>query len=314
MLHHIPYMQTLSLVCQALRNKRVVDFISTVLIRSYQYRFADHYNDVIDLIERSLHLLVESQENKLSISGLQKAGRQCNQGIFKTHDRSEWFEKSYLDYRSNLKTRYEYSTIQKYLLPGTVLDFGSGDGYFAEFLTNIGFSVWGTDIRDYRSPHSVDFNFSLMRTPLDLDSVPAQFDNTIVKSVLHHVDSKYIDQDITLLRKKTLKRLIIKEEMLSVGENNIHTIDSPNESFMSTYRKLSREDQLHYLALMDFFGNYVVQGLFFINLPFNFHALSQWETVLNKHGLSVIDTIPKMFDVEMFHPGPHVWLICDVVQ
>ncbi len=305
-------MQNLSLVCQALRNRSVVDFIMKVLHTSYSHHFADHTAEAILLVDESLNHLVLSQKEGVNMRSVAKAGRYCNEKIMQIHTENRWFGDEYYAYRSEHKVTHDYTTIQKDLIEGSILDFGSGDGYFTHHLTNQGHTVWGTDVRDYRAPRTADFHFSLMRSPDKLGKIPSQFNTVIVKSVMHHIEEKYLDEDLRLLRERTTQRLIIKEDICLLNSGSVPQGCHQDDSLLSQYVKLGTDDQMQYLTLMDFFGNFVVQGLFFLNLPFNFKSVAQWESVLQNNGFILEKTIPELFDLNMVHPGPHMWMVCHV--
>lgn len=305
-------MQNLSLVCQALRNRSVVDFITKSLHTSYRHHFKDRAAEAISLVDESLNRLVLSQKEGVNIRAVAEAGRYCNEKIMQIHTENRWFGDMYFTYRSEQKVKHDYSTIKRYLSQGSVLDFGSGDGYFTHYLTNQGYLVWGTDVRDYRAPRTTDFHFSVMRSPDTLGKIPSQFNTVIVKSVMHHIEDRYLDEDLRLLRERTILRLIMKEDICLLDAESFPQGSHQDGDIVSQYIELGVNDQRQYLTLMDFFGNFVAQGLFFLNLPFNFKSAHQWESVLRNNGFILEKTIPELFDLNMVHPGPHMWMIYSI--
>ena len=305
-------MQNLSLVCQALRNGSVVDFITKVLHASYRHHFQDRAADAISLVDESFDRLVASQKKGIDIRAVTEVGIYCNKNIMKINTENSWFGDTYSTYRREYKVIHDYSTIERDLVKGPILDFGSGDGYFTNYLTSQGYDVWGTDIADYRASSAADLRFSIMQSPEQLGNIPLNFNNVVVKSVLHHVDNIQLNVVLRLLREKAVSRLIVKEDVCMPDTKDITRKQHENDVLVSTYLRLGTESQMQYLGLMDYIGNYVVQGLFFINLPCNFKSISQWESALEKNGFLLEKTIPELFSINMVHPGPHIWMICTV--
>jgi SAM-dependent methyltransferase len=309
MLHHILSMQKLTLVCKALRNKQVVRLFTRVIHASYSLHFRSSTQGTLTLVDDVIAQLVFSQEKVMSISKLKEAGKI---GFLKYQNSKNDFKRSYLKYRRQNKVRYEYAQIQKYLVGKKILDFGSGDGAFAQYLAKQGFDVWGTDVKDYRGNNRNNYHFYI--TDLNIQSKQSllKFDTTIVKSVFHHIEKEKLEHTLQQIYIETNVRLLIKEDIIVDKENRALLPKGPNGVLSELYLRLRTEEQFEFLALMDYFGNCVVQGLSFINLPFNFNKIGEWKKILAKHKFTIKKVLPVFFDLSMLHPGPHVWLVCEV--
>lgn len=299
-------MQKLSLVCDALRNPKTLQFFTQVLEFSYSTHFT--HAKAIRMMNESIHQLRQSQQPAASVHRLRKAGMYCHHSIYRCAD-NEWFMKQYWKYKSKDKVRYCFESIRKWILGDYVLDFGSGDGYFAHYLSSKGFSVWGTDVRDYRDPRMRDYSFSIKRQFDSMGPFQKKFDTTIVNSVLHHINPNSLDHVLSTIHRYTNKRVLIKEDILVTY---IAQYTSEGSEMMQLFGMLNKLERMQYLGLMDFFGNFVVQGIFSMNLPLNFLSLEEWRDRLGKHNIKVRHAIPQLFSSTMVHTGPHAWLICDV--
>ncbi len=309
MLHHTPHMQKLSLVCKALQKKHLVRLFTLVLHSSYSSHFKSNTNEILFLVDDVIAQLVISQKRIRSISKLKEAGKYS---FLKYQNAIIDFNRTYLKYRRQTKAQYEYIQIRKYLAGKRILDFGSGDGAFAQYLAKQGFDVWGTDVQDYRSSNTNDYHFFLTASKKRSKNSLRKFDTTIVKSVFHHIEKDKLERYLNQIYKETNDRLLIKEDIIVEKEMKELLHKKLNGVFSELYSRLTTEEQLEFLALMDYFGNCVVQGLWFINLPFNFNKISYWKRILSKHKFTIKKVVPVFFDLNMLHPGPHIWLVCDV--
>jgi SAM-dependent methyltransferase len=256
---------------------------------------------------------VSSQEKAISVDKLIKAGNYCNMKLFQMSNKSSNIGKLYLKYKAETKSKHEYDLISRHLVGSKIMDFGSGDGTFSNHLVRRGFEVWGVDVRDYRRGNKEMFHFILMDAHNKSLSSTTRFDTTIVKSVLHHIENKKLGYVLDKISRVTKSRILIKEDIISnKRHNNVFETHSVNNVLFQRYSQLCKGDKRQFLALMDYYGNCVVQGLSFINLPFNFKTIEDWNKTLRRHGIVLKDTILVLFDLNMLHSGPHVWLVCDV--
>ncbi len=303
-------MQKLSLVCDALRNRDTVQFFTYVLESSYSTHFLDAKG--IRVLNAALELLIQSQKPSASISRLRNVGMYCHDRIYRNKENT-WLMKRYATYKSKLKVEHNYQAIKRWIHGKSVLDFGSGDGYFAHHLCQKGYNVWGTDVQDYRSLHVKDFPLISLPVFSRANAISDRFDTTVVNSVLHHIEKRSIDTTLCEIHKHTKKRIIIKEDIY-LTEHEFTSLGIRRMSDLTrAYMNLSNSQRMQFLALMDFYGNYVVQGIFSMNLPLQFYSLDQWRPLLEKHKIIVRHTVPQLFDTHMVHTGPQMWLICDVI-
>lgn len=312
MLHHTPYMQKLTLVCQALRNRQVMRLFVCVIYSSYNFILGSEKRTGLDLIDDIIESLIASQSKKINISELRRVSENCNTRLMHSHVKENNFSKTYQKYRKLNKVKYEYTQVQKYIVGRKIMDFGSGDGLFSEHLTKFGYDVWGTDVKDYRKHNKIKSRFSLIDIQSDFVLPPLRFDTTIIKSVFHHIGKDKLELFLNQIYGVTKSRVLIKEDIIVEGRRaELPSKDVKNVLF-ERYSKLTLKEQFQFLALMDYFGNCVVQGLWFINLPFNFNSIGEWKKILGKHKFNVRKIVPVLFDMNMLHSGPHVWFICDV--
>lgn len=305
-------MQSLRLVCKALRSPRVRDFTKSVLKRGYTESFSVSEQKVNSLIESAFVQLTSGQESKISVSHLLCDAKYCNAHIYKLGNNNFWFNKSYSRYKNGTKDHSDIGYILPYIEGKKILDFGSGSGFFASLVAQQGYQVWGIDRLSPSEQTAGRFFFHRMRTPTDISCGGNKFHTVISRSVLHHIQPRQRLKVLHSLSMCTKQRLLIKEEVYGQGFRGFsQSSRGHSRELLTMYSTLTTQEQLLFLALMDFYGNVVAQGLTQMSMPFSFLQLDQWETLLRKFQFRILKKIPVIFQKGSAHNSAHVWLICE---
>lgn len=305
-------MQKLTHVCRALRNKKVVRLFSCSIYSSYSTILGANSDKILNVTNGIIERLALSQEARVSVSALKSVSEQSQSLLAHSYGGKTSFKQLYKRYKQTTKARHEYEQINKYLKGKTILDFGCGNALFSSYLSRRGYTVSGTDTNDHRANTARNIHFLSLNELMSSAAHTNWFDTTVVKSVLHHINPEKVEQTIAAIAKLTRKRVLIKEDViLDAHADRALLVDSTN-IFLEQYFRLTHQEMFEFLALMDFFGNHVAHGLSFINLPFVFKKIREWNRMFERNGLLVAKVMPALFSRNVLHAGPHVWFVCDV--
>lgn len=299
-------------ICEALRDAHVTGILCDLLRSSYQTHFSHEQAHTWKILDMMMQSLVRSQRRGIDTRALRDVGRSCHQRYFSPSHAPSWFVRGYERYRKHHKPRYEFLTIRSHIRGRSILDFGCGDGLFAGMLMEHGYRTTASDVIDYHESVVPDRMFELMGEPGTLSHLTHRVDTTIVKTVLHHVRPSLVPHLLSQIRLRTRHRIILKEDILIPKSDHGLLRVSRMVDHVRAYLDLTPSRQRRVLALLDFIGNYVVLGRYFIDIPCNFRSLSTWRRLLAVQGITLIEVVPTLFDRHMLHDGPQVWLICDV--
>ncbi|MBP6993779.1 class I SAM-dependent methyltransferase [Candidatus Woesebacteria bacterium] len=301
-------MQKLTYVCRALRNKKVVRLLRCAIYSSYGACLGSESEKILSVTDIIIDRLVLSQKAKMNTVTLKKVSVSARARLILNTK----YKKLYGHYKREDKPQYEFSQIKKYLRGNKIMDFGCGDGLFATYISRKGYDVSGTDTKDYRVDAAKNIHFLPLKDYISPPSHTQLFDTTIIKSVLHHIDARKIESTIRSIVRNTSKRVLIKEDVILELFDEQPLLRDPKNNLLEQYFRFSHTEKLQFLALMDFFGNYITQGLSFIEFPFAFRTVGGWGRIFKKTSLTISKVIPSLFSTKMLHTGPHAWFICDV--
>ncbi|MFA5137107.1 MAG: class I SAM-dependent methyltransferase [Patescibacteria group bacterium] len=296
---------------RALKSNEVVRFVTDVFIESYQRHFYPHTKEIVLMIETAISLLqIELTQKKKEGQSLITISNYINEHIFKTSNKSFWFSRIYSHYKKTIRSKLEYEQIKPYLIGKLILDFGSGIGALALELKKRKYTLFTTDVLDYRIKEAKKIPFKKMKSPTILSYKNDFFDVATVKSVLHHIDKEYLFAVLKELR-RVAKRLIIEESVYFTKENTqVNDLIQKQPAFDSFISLGSNKQQLA-LLLIDFITNALAFGKPDMNLPFEFMCIEDWNVVLQKNGFSIRKIDILGFEQDRVTPDSRALIIAD---
>jgi SAM-dependent methyltransferase len=294
----------------ALRNQRVVDFVSTSVKAGYREFFGASNDEVCGMVERSFDRLAESQRDGIDAGGLVQVTSALLDDTFRKSDPSFWFNRIYHQYKTQIKPEADFKRLQK-LLPGnSVLDYGCGSGYLAARLAKGGYTVFTTDVLDYRYQEARYLPFVQMASATDISYPDDSVDVAVVLAVLHHINSNDLSRVLQELR-RVARFALIKEDTYGLPDHVEGLQESlRTQPLLRVFTAMTTEVQQQVLALIDFFANAIAQGISEMNMPFEFKTTAEWERILLKNGFRVNRTLVAGFEPGLMHKSCHVWLVC----
>lgn len=205
----------------------------------------------------------------------------------------------------------------------TIGDIGVGAGYFSERLAALpDKTLITTDILNFRATgKNIPFVISTAdRLPFRDESMDALF----FMNVLHHTEPRKLDQTVAeaarALRAGNQSKLFLLESTLitpdMIAEYEERGIISPRnldavtvQRPMQQYLRMKPEDQWRAQALTDWYSNRVWSGVTEMPCPFGFMSISEWEALMEEHGLHLNRIVLKGFDPKRVTKDHQSWLI-----
>ncbi len=280
------------------KDDKAVGFLRRILKRNYARFFIDHQEEAEQLVDSIFDLLQEAANAE---DGVLEVFNDSTEKIinefFHNHDPNHWYTQGYQHYKSVVKPKTFLNILEPYLVGPRILDFGTGKGHLAKLLISKGYEVGLTDVIDQLPSDMNNLDFRLMPDEATIPFENDQFDTVIVKTVLHHIEKKNINHIFSEL-KRVAKRLVIVEDLPFTDEyisKSMINEDIKDELIKEFLYGLTHEQRLIICKIMDYFGNVLAQGLYYINFPFNFHTTKGWMELGGEVGLSLIDTASIAF-------------------
>lgn len=304
------YMQH-KIIHKCLQNENVTAFVKKQYTMSYSRYFSGHENECKNMIETAFDTLKKSQQNGLSTEKWNKAVYTISQDVFKIHNDSFWFNKMHYAYKTLIRPKKDYEAVLPLIRGKAVHDFGCDGGFFSLELLRHKFRVVLSDVVDHRIPEVKNLPFHFMKTPTDVANFHDKIDTTIVKTVLHHIDKKYLLHVLQEL-KKTKTRIIVEEDICGVPNFIGYTSDKIiSQKNFKEYATLSPAEQYQYCVLTDYFSNAVIYGRPDITFPFNFKTVDEWKVVFKAAGFTLKDCIINGFNDWKLTQNCQAWFILD---
>ncbi|MGA9814256.1 MAG: methyltransferase domain-containing protein [Terriglobales bacterium] len=303
--------QALRTVAATLRNPRVVEFVSTSIKTGYREFFGASSEEVCGMVDQAFQHLVRSQQDGVDPGRLVEVTSVLLRDIFRKSDPAFWFNQIYHQYKTQAKPEADFQRLQT-LLPGKrVLDYGCGSGYLAARLARGGYTVFTTDVLDYRYPEARHLPFVQMAAPTDIAYPDNSADVALVLAVLHHINPEDLPRVIQRLGKIATYALI-KEDTYGMPDHGEGLADSlRTQPLLITFTGMTTEIQVQVLVLIDFFANAIAQGIPEMNMPFEFKTVTEWKQVLLQNGFKVNRTVVAGFEPGLMHKSCHAWLLCE---
>jgi SAM-dependent methyltransferase len=180
-----------------------------------------------------------------------------------------------------------YSQIERYLLPGNVLDYGCGDGRVAELIAkNRKQAVFLTDVYEHNHVKETGLTFRLFEQGTQAPFGDEEFDNLLALTVYHHSRARLDSlQDACRVTKRN-GRLLGIESVYGVNGNDL---PAAMQEKINRYLLLTAEQQMKVNTFFDHFYNRVIHysrdSKTKVNVPFNFNTPNNWVTIFAKCGL-----------------------------
>ncbi len=276
-----------------LANERLRLFSEQYITESYMDCAPDHADAIQVLLSQAFSELAAASHDSQNFAF---AIRYVVDEIFQKHDPDFWFNRLYLEYKHRLKPHRYIEYLRPWLIGNRILDLGCGNGLTAWHLAQAGYEVGLTDILDYRAAEARGLPFVLIGDARSLSYSNGIFDTGILLSVLHHVVAEDLVPLLRELQRVCRHRLVIEEDTFALpsdleGLADVLSQDPQLRNFMF----LSEEDQLRYTMFLDYFGNVVTQGLFEMEIPFEFKPFSEWKTFFSEQGFRIANVIVRGF-------------------
>lgn len=285
------------------KDELVIEFVKNFFKNNYQNFFPQNKEESIKLVDNVFDLLVKAASQK--DSSLDVFNQAVEEIIFKLFHYGEpdfWFYKRYDYYKSVVKPEYYLKIFEPKLRGNKILDFGAGRGDFAELLALKGYDVSATDVMDNISNNVTDIDFRLMpeETVIPFDS--DEFDTVIVNTVLHHVSEK----NIKLIFKELCrvgKTILILEDAYHFDDlNKIINEKNKNSYILKDFLlNFNSYQRLAICKIIDYYGNALAQGLYYMNFPFNFHNSSEWQEIASQANLKLVEHTPLGISERSLH-------------
>src|ERR1700690_3539649 len=198
-------------VAGALRSPTVVDFVRSSVKAGYLEFFGAYSDEVCGMVDDAFDRLSQSQSARVDPERLVNVTSELLEDTFRKSDPSFWFNRIYHQYKTQTKPEAYFHRLQK-LLPGQrVLDYGCGSGYLAARLARGGYTVFTTDVLDYRYAEARHLPFVQMASATDISYPDDSVDVALVLAVLHHINPDDLPGVIERLR-KIARYAVIKED------------------------------------------------------------------------------------------------------
>jgi len=298
-------------IYKCLQNDKVATFVKQQYVVSYSRYFLGHQKECKKMLDSAFDLLKKSQEEGLNGEKWNKAVYTISKDIFRIRDDSYWFSKMHYAYKTLIRPKKDYESVSSLLKGKTIHDFGCDGGFFSLELLRNGYNVVLSDVVDHRIPEVKSLSFYHMRSPIDVAQFGEKVDATIVKTVLHHIDNKYLKNVLHKL-KKIGGRIIVEEDIYGVPSFIRDTSDKLiSQVNFKEFASMNLEEQYQYCALTDYFSNAVIYGRPDITFPFNFKTVEEWKTIFRSAGFAVKECVINGFNDWKLTQNCQAWFVLE---
>jgi 2-polyprenyl-3-methyl-5-hydroxy-6-metoxy-1,4-benzoquinol methylase len=189
-----------------------------------------------------------------------------------------------------------FSQIQDYLLPGSVLDMGCGDGKLGAVVASEGYKVTLADVYEHGNIKLLEsqvegLDFILFGQKESLPLINREYDNALLLTVNHHsINPMHTTLDTMRLVKKG-GRILVIESVYGIEKEQKEDIDYGTKSrkMGSNFKALDHRRQMLANVFFDHFYNRVIHYSDDPNkkvpVPFNFCTTPGWKMFFNSLGL-----------------------------
>lgn len=178
-----------------------------------------------------------------------------------------------------------FKQIKPYLIPGSVLDLGSGDGKVGERCAKNGHDVQLADV--YKNPNidktGLDFKQFKQGEPIPVDD--NMYDNTLALTVFHHSSDPIGTIKESYRVTKPNGRVIVIESVYGVSGDDL---PAEEKEKIKAFLDLNEEQQRLANVFFDHFYNRVIHYSdnpdTKVNVPFNFNTPDKWKEIFENEG------------------------------
>ena len=302
--------QSMIILCNSLQNREVVEIVKRSIKNGYLEFFIGHSDEISNMLDIAFDKLVQSQSDGFDVNKLHQTSRFLVETVFKKSDETFWYNQIYRSYKHHIQPEGDFQKIKPYLLGNTILDFGCGGGYLALQMERNGFTVFTTDVMDYRFSEARHIPFMKMGTPTEILLFENKVETVVVQTVLHHIDGENIPVILNSLS-KIANRLLLKEDIFDLSQIPESHEMILNQPLLYSFSNLSLESQFQVLALCDYFANAIALGIPEMNLPFQFRSISGWTELLEKNGWQLTEAKLIGFEQHRMHATCQAWMVFD---
>ncbi len=178
-----------------------------------------------------------------------------------------------------------FNQIKPYLLDGSILDLGCGDGRVGQLVADFGHHVVLAGICENENIENIKLPFKIFKKNQPLPYGDNEFINTLVLTVLHHSDDPlFLLKEIHRVTKDG-GRVLVRESVYGVTKDNLSKVESVRGKY---YLDLTAEQQKMVNIFFDHFYSTII--LYSedpekkIKLPFNFNTPGGWKTFFEANG------------------------------
>jgi SAM-dependent methyltransferase len=203
-----------------------------------------------------------------------------------------------------------YKQIKPYIVKGSVLDLGCGDGRVGEMLSREHYVVL-SDIYKDENIENIDLEFRLFKQGESVPFDDNEFDNALLLTVLHHSDDPIRTLRETHRVTKPGGRVLLIESVYGVKGRRLIV----KNEILRNYSILTKEQQKRANIFFDHFHNRVIKFsedlTAKVNLPFNFNTPEGWKRIFKRSGIHQEKIIHLGFDQPTV-PEYHTLHVCRV--
>ena len=178
-----------------------------------------------------------------------------------------------------------YSQIAPYLLSGSVLDYGCGDGQVGELIAEKNKQVTLTDVYEHSHIEQTGLPFKPFKQGAKAPFINNQFDNTLAITVFHHSnDPQSTIKNVHAITKKDGRAIVIESVYGVKGKE----LPKAAQEKIKNYLALTAEQQRMTNVFFDHFYNRIIHcskdTKTKVNVPFNFNTPENWAKIFVQCG------------------------------
>lgn len=298
----------LDLALRAFKNVKSLEFACEMLSISYSFHGFDRllYPEKISTIITSLSTSVSETELLERVVNWHKIIGLCD-------GRQSKFIERYRSYKRESKPEKEVDILTPLILGNTLLDFGSGEGYFSKSMMDLGFEVTGQEVNLYKSDSVIRYEKIETNLYKCGNLVNVNFDTTLVKSTMHHIKTEDQHHILESLTSNTKRRFILWEEIWGIDDSDKYSFIKPKNPniLLTDYMNLDHRSQYDFLIIVDFVGNLLIGDFKRMDLPFSFCQKDHWVDKMHTLGFELTNMLPLGFVDYMVHRSCHLIMVFD---
>jgi SAM-dependent methyltransferase len=202
--------------------------------------------------------------------------------------------------------------VKPHVIGTKVFDYGCGNGEVGRSLSDLGYTVFLSDVKDYRTEAARRLSWQLIS---DIGAYPPPdggVDSLLLLTVLHHC----VNPESTLRRVQSLrpKRVVSIESVFDLTENDVslgNQIKTCKTADAMEWLRLPRNEQFRYACFWDWFYNKVINSG--VVVPYNYSSPNAWQQRFGAIGYSEVKRIYLGIDQPLV-PEFHVLQVFDAAS